>query len=93
MVFITTLMNVDQLYSHLLKLKLNLRIGSNSKYKKKLSMVTTKKAFTWSKKNYFHLLETAPPATRKPNSLAKLFTKKVKSREHSSTHTLPGTAT
>ena len=33
MVFIKTLTNVDQIYSYLLKLKLNLRIGPNSKYK------------------------------------------------------------
>ena len=35
MVFIKTLMNVDQIYSYLLKLKFNLRTGANSKYKKK----------------------------------------------------------
>ena len=33
MFFIETLMNVDQIYSYLLKLKLNLRIGPNSNYK------------------------------------------------------------
>ena len=33
MVFIKILMNVDQIYSYLLKLKLNLRIGPNSNYK------------------------------------------------------------
>ena len=33
MVFIETLMNVDQIYSYLLKLKLNIRIGPNSNYK------------------------------------------------------------
>ena len=32
--FIKTLMNVDQIYSYLLKLKLNLRIGPNSNKKK-----------------------------------------------------------
>ena len=34
MVFIKTLMNVDQIYSYLLKLKLNVHIGLNSNYKK-----------------------------------------------------------
>ena len=33
MVFIKTLMNADQIYSYLLKLKLNLRIGPISNYK------------------------------------------------------------
>ena len=33
MFFIKTLMNADQIYSYLLKLKLNLRIGPNSNYK------------------------------------------------------------
>ena len=37
MVFIKTLMNADQIYSYLLKMKLNLRIGPNSNYKKTLS--------------------------------------------------------
>ena len=32
-IFIKTLMNVDKIYSYLLKLKLNLRIGPNSNYK------------------------------------------------------------
>ena len=31
--FIKTLMNIDQIYSYLLKLKLNLRIKPNSNYK------------------------------------------------------------
>ena len=35
MLFIKTLMNVDQIYSYLLKLKLILRIGPNSNYIKK----------------------------------------------------------
>ena len=34
MFFIDALMNVDQIYSYLLKLKLNLRIVSNSNIKK-----------------------------------------------------------
>ena len=32
--FIKTLMGVDQIYSYLLKLEFNLRIGPNSNYKK-----------------------------------------------------------
>ena len=45
------LMNVNQIYSYLLKLKLIIRIGPNSNYKKKtLSMVTTINDFTLSKK-------------------------------------------
>ena len=54
-------MNVDQIYSYLLKLKLNLRLGQNSNLKT-LSIVTKINAFTLSKKILFHLLEkTAPP--------------------------------
>ena len=34
MLFIKTLMTADQIYSFLLKLKLKLRIGPNSNYKK-----------------------------------------------------------
>ena len=34
MIFIKTLMNADQIYSYLLKLKLNLRLGPNSSYKR-----------------------------------------------------------
>ena len=48
MVFITTLMNVDQLYSYMLKLKLNLRIGPNSNYRKK--------TFYGYKSNCFHFV-------------------------------------
>ena len=52
-VFNKTLMNVDQIYSYLLKLKLNLRIGPNSNYKNTLSMVTKINAFALSKKPSF----------------------------------------
>ena len=48
MFFIKTLMNVDQIYSCLLKLKLNFCIGPNSNYIKTLSMVTEINAFTLS---------------------------------------------
>ena len=53
-------MNVDQTYSYLLKLKLNLRIGPNSNYET-LSMVTKINAFNLSKKMQFHLLEKKKP--------------------------------
>ena len=46
MLFIKTLMTADQIYSFLLKLKLKLRIGPNSNYKKKHQL----NAFTSSKK-------------------------------------------
>ena len=46
---IKTAMHVDQIYSYLLILKLNLRIEPNSNYKK-LSMVAKINAFTLSKK-------------------------------------------
>ena len=48
MYFDKTLMNVDHIYSYLLKLKLNLRIGSNSNYKQHC-MVTEINALTLSK--------------------------------------------
>ena len=47
MVFIKTLLNLDQIYSYLLKLKLN--IGPNGNYET-LSMVIKINAFTLSKK-------------------------------------------
>ena len=60
--FIKTLMNVDQIYSYLLKLKFNLRTGPNSIYiKNTLSMVTKINAFTLSKKIKFQLLEKTAP--------------------------------
>ena len=58
-----------------------------------LSMVAKINAFTLSKKssvNYWK--KTAPSPTRKPNGPATPNTK-IKSREHSSIPTLPGTAT
>ena len=36
MIYIDSLMNADQIYTYLMKLKLNLHIGSNSNYKKTL---------------------------------------------------------
>ena len=33
MIFIKALMNADKIYSYLLKLKINLRLGPNSNYK------------------------------------------------------------
>ena len=36
MFFIKTFMKFDQIYSNLLKLKLNLRVGPNTNYKKNL---------------------------------------------------------
>ena len=51
MVFIKTSMNVDQICSYLLKLKLNIRIGLDSNYKKNTnSMITRINAFTLPKK-------------------------------------------
>ena len=44
--FIKTLMNVDQIYSCLLKLKVNFRIGSNSNYKKNTLYGYKSNAFT-----------------------------------------------
>ena len=65
--FIKTLMNVDKIYSYLLKLKLNLRIGPNSNLTKKtLSMVTKINAFTLSKK----IGKNSPSPNRKTNGLA-----------------------
>ena len=49
MVSIKTLMNVDQIYFYLLKLKLNLRIRPNSNYKNTFYGYTNN-AFTLSKK-------------------------------------------
>ena len=65
MLFIKTLVNADQIYFYLLKLKFNLHIGPNA-----LSMVTKINAFTLSKKIYFHRLEKPSPSpTRKPKGL------------------------
>ena len=45
--FIKTLMNVDQIYSWLLKLKVNFRIGPNSNYYRKNTLYGCKvNAFT-----------------------------------------------
>ena len=78
-------MSVDQIYSYLLKLKLNSRIGHNSNYKKK--------AFYGYKNKCFHFVyENSPFPARNPNGLA-APNKKIKTREHSSIPTLPGTAT
>ena len=84
-------MNVDQIYSYLLKLKLNLRKGPNSNYKN---------TFYGYKNKCFHFIKeylvssigkNCPSPTRKTNGLA-ATNKKIKSREHSSAPTLPGTA-
>ena len=72
-VFYIIMINVDQIYYYLLKLKLNLRIGPNSNLKKKkktLSMVTKINVFTLSKKITFHLLEKQLPLHQKTNGLA-----------------------
>ena len=59
MVFIKTLMNVDQIYSsYLLKVKLN-SIGPYSKYYN--TFYGCKNAFTLSEKISFHQGSTEPP--------------------------------
>ena len=67
-------MNVDQIYSCLLKLKVNFRIGPNSNYlKKTLSMVTKLMLSLYLRKYsfiYWKKKTTAPPPPRKPNGLA-----------------------
>ena len=68
--FIKTFMHVDQKYSYLSKLKLNLRIGPNSNYKS---------TFYGYKNKCFHFVQenivssvgkNSPSSTRKPNGLA-----------------------
>ena len=82
-------MNVDQIYSCLLKLKLNFCIGPNSNYKQNTF-------YGYKNKCFYFILEilekNSPSPTRKPNSPA-VPNKKIKSKEHSSIASLPGTAT
>ena len=90
MLFIQTLMNVYQIYSYLLKMKLNLHKGPNSNYNTFYGYKVI--AYTLSKKIWFHLLEKSPSPIRKTNGLA-TPNKKIKSREHSSILILPCQAT
>ena len=87
--FIKTLMNVDQIYSYFLKLKLNLRIGPNSNYKNTFCgyIMSKESSFIYWKK------QPLPHQKTKWSGWQKLPLIKNKSREHSSTTTLPGTAT
>ena len=63
-------MNVDQIYSYLLKLKLNLCIWPNSNYKT-LSIFTKNKCFHFVKGNLVSSIgKNSPFPTRKPNDLA-----------------------
>ena len=76
--FIKTLMNVDQIYSCLLKLKVNFHIGPNSNYlKKTLSKVTKLMLSLYFRKSSFIYWKktAAPPPPRKSNGLA-VFNKK-----------------
>ena len=73
MILIKTLINVDMIYTYLMKLKLNLRIGPDSIFKKqkqnKLFMVTKISAFTLQKNLFICWKKPAPPH-QKPNGLA-----------------------
>ena len=69
MIYIDSLMNADQIYTYLMKLKLNLHIGPNSNYKR-LYMVTKIKAFNCLKKYSFICWKTVPSPARKQNGLA-----------------------
>ena len=88
------LKNADQIYTYLMKLKLNTRIGL---------IAIIKRLFTVTKNKYFHFVyknsslscssekKTAPlPYQKKTNDLSLIL--KKKSSEHSSIPTIPGTA-
>ena len=69
--FIKTLTNVDQIYSCLLKLKLNFRIGPNSNYIKNTFYGYKNKCFHFILKNLVSSIgKNSPSLTRKPNGLA-----------------------
>ena len=86
-------MNVDQIDSCLLKLKLHFCIGSYSNYKQNTFYVYKNKCFHVILENLVSSVgKNSPSPTRKTNSLA-VSNKKIKFREHLSIPTLPGTAT
>ena len=69
MVFIKPLMNAGQIYTNLMQLKLNLRIGpiANSNCKKGIFMVAQINAFTLSIKSSFNcVIKNSPSSNRKP---------------------------
>ena len=92
--FIKTVLNVDQIYSCLLKLKFNFRIGPIINYKKKTFYGYKNKCFHFILENLVSSIrKNSPYPTRKPNGLAVSNKKKIKSRDQSSIPTLPGPAT
>ena len=61
MMYIDSLMNADQIYTYLMKLKLNLHIGSNSNYKKILYGYKNKSFQLSQKYTFICWKKTAPP--------------------------------
>ena len=86
MIFIKTLMNADRIYTYLMKLKLNLRIGPNSNCEKTLYGYKIN-VFTLSKNLALAVSKSSPPP---PGKQMIYLIKKIKCREHSSIPTLPG---
>ena len=77
-------MKIDQIYSCLLKLKLNFCIGPNSNYEQNTFYGYKNKCFHFILENLVSSIEkNSPFPTRKPNGLA-VPNEKIKSREHSS---------
>ena len=93
------LKNADQIYTYLMKLNFNKRIGPNSNcrqlhYTKNTLTLSIKKSSLscWKKSAPAPTPPPPlPPHTRKANGLSLI--KKIKSREHSAMPTLPSTAT
>ena len=77
-------MNADKIYSYLLELWLNLHIEPNCNYKNTF--------YGYKIKCCFHCVLENLVSSRKPNGLA-VPNKQIKSGEHFSIPTLPGTAT
>ena len=85
-------MNVDQIYSCLLKLKLNLPIGPNNNYNKNTFYGYKNKCFHFVLENLVSSVgKNNPSYSRKPNGLA--VPNKKSNLESTSIPTLPGTAT